>query len=1108
MKHTRPTRKTNVSATMLLLLVLTAALSLSLLGFDRTPVQAQSAACSPVTGTIRAPFSYDGAGTFCWQASDLGAYINSWNLTSLTVNGVSFTNTYAASSSLPPKIDGSWYVSYSGAYAWSHFEAAGASGPTATSLPGPTSTPTATAAPTTPAATPTTSAPTPTSPAATPTSPAATPTPTASVGDGTPYGGTAVNLPGTVQAENYNVGGEGVAYHDTDAANNSGQYRTGEGVDVETTTDTGGGYNISWTAAGEWTTYTVNAAAAGIYTADFRVAAPNTGATFHLEVDGVNVTGAVAVPSTGGWQSWQTLSKTGVSLSAGQHVLRLVTDSGGANYNWIALSRPASTTTAWQDGQFNVDVANVVRQSNIVLASANTGVLDMMPLGNGRLGAAVWAANGFTAQLNRAADTFPARKSQGWLTISGLTGLGGGALDLYDAMFTRSGGGMTATSYVLQNKDELVVDVTGANVSTTYTAQIQLWSGRSPAASASGAFATLSETWTDGGSAGSGQTFGTLAGLTASGRNVAARVVNTTTIEVSFNPNTDGTFRVIVASPAWAGGNAMTTTISLIGSDATASTGSLRQTHLGWWHSFWANTGLIKISGQNGPYVQNIRDIELYSMALSNSSAYPGNHAGVLDIVSPNKDGVTWPAPDYWWWNLRMHVGTLLGAGHPELTTPFFNLYKNNLANIQRWSRDYIGGDGASICVPETMRYNGNGYYGSDIGNASCKSPGPSWNALTQSTGAEISLWIWQRYLQTRDQSFLSAHYPILANSARYYLAKAPVGGDGRRHIYPSNAHENQWNVHDPTTDIAAMKALFPVVVQAAQVLNTDSALVSQLQSAVPQIPDYPRTDWQTKQQVLNASNDASGNTMIAMSMDPTAQNHNSENTGLELLYPYNLIGLNSSANLLALANRTYDHRTFVNANTWTFDPLQAARLGRASNFQSNVLAMLQKYQTFTAGYSQQSSTDYTPYVETAGVVAAAVQDALVQDFDDVLRIAPAWPMSSWDVDGTVFIHDNSKVHVQVKGGQLTTVVLVSGKTGSKAVVNPWGGQSVNVVNAASGAVVVNATTAAQLTIPVTAGQAYIIQLVAQPLSAQTFAQVTASPASSKKTLGAVKLGN
>ncbi len=89
----------------------------------RTPTSGGGGTCSPVTSAITAPFTYDGAGTFCWQSNNLGTYINSWNMTSLTVNGVNFTNAYVPSSSYPAQIGGYWYVAYNGAYAWSHFEA-------------------------------------------------------------------------------------------------------------------------------------------------------------------------------------------------------------------------------------------------------------------------------------------------------------------------------------------------------------------------------------------------------------------------------------------------------------------------------------------------------------------------------------------------------------------------------------------------------------------------------------------------------------------------------------------------------------------------------------------------------------------------------------------------------------------------------------------------------------------------------------------------------------------------------------------------------------------------------------------------------------------------
>ena len=78
--------------------------------------------CSPVTSSIAAPFTFDGAGTFCWQSTNLGTYVNSWNTTSVAINGVNITNLYMASSSYPTKIGGYWYISYNSSVAWGHFE--------------------------------------------------------------------------------------------------------------------------------------------------------------------------------------------------------------------------------------------------------------------------------------------------------------------------------------------------------------------------------------------------------------------------------------------------------------------------------------------------------------------------------------------------------------------------------------------------------------------------------------------------------------------------------------------------------------------------------------------------------------------------------------------------------------------------------------------------------------------------------------------------------------------------------------------------------------------------------------------------------------------------
>lgn len=71
--------------------------------------------------SISIPYSYDGTGEFCLVTSEEIGNVNSWNMTSVEINGEDYTNTY--SSELPEKINGNYYIYCYGAYAYSHFEA-------------------------------------------------------------------------------------------------------------------------------------------------------------------------------------------------------------------------------------------------------------------------------------------------------------------------------------------------------------------------------------------------------------------------------------------------------------------------------------------------------------------------------------------------------------------------------------------------------------------------------------------------------------------------------------------------------------------------------------------------------------------------------------------------------------------------------------------------------------------------------------------------------------------------------------------------------------------------------------------------------------------------
>jgi len=166
---------------------------------------------------------------------------------------------------------------------------------------------------------------------------------------GTPYGGTAAAVPGTVQAADYDTGGQGTGYSVTSANGSANGYRS-DGVDLETTADTqdttatGGAYDIGWTTSGQWFDYTVNVATAGTYSVAFRVSSPY-GITDALHVAnsaGSNLSGSVAVPNTGGYQTWTTVTAN-VTLPAGQQTLRVDQDSNGFNLHFMTFTLGSSS---------------------------------------------------------------------------------------------------------------------------------------------------------------------------------------------------------------------------------------------------------------------------------------------------------------------------------------------------------------------------------------------------------------------------------------------------------------------------------------------------------------------------------------------------------------------------------------------------------------------------------------------------------------------------------------------------------------------------------------------------------------------------------------------
>ena len=155
----------------------------------------------------------------------------------------------------------------------------------------------------------------------------------------TPYSGSGINLPGTLQAEQFDKGGEGVAFHDSDS-NDEGKasYRTdNEGVDIVTGNS---GYAIGYTANGEWLEYTVNVKDTGTYGYKATVSSGtnNSGFRIGLMKNGSETTLArVSVPNTNSWDTYTTLSTEVIStkLYEGQQTIRITITGQNCNIDKI-----------------------------------------------------------------------------------------------------------------------------------------------------------------------------------------------------------------------------------------------------------------------------------------------------------------------------------------------------------------------------------------------------------------------------------------------------------------------------------------------------------------------------------------------------------------------------------------------------------------------------------------------------------------------------------------------------------------------------------------------------------------------------------------------------
>jgi hypothetical protein len=184
------------------------------------------------------------------------------------------------------------------------------------------------------------------------------------------------SIPGAIQAEDYDEGGQSVSFYDKDFVNEGNVYRE-DGVDVvglgcadSAMTQDCKGYAIGYTQAGEWVEYSVNVILASKYVFRANVATGLEGGSFRLFLDGKAITDTVVVPQGEDWNTYGFVDGETSEIAKGEHVLRIQFTGSYVNMDWIqfALTEAELSTTALRAYSVNF-VPNTERSLKVFNAS-------------------------------------------------------------------------------------------------------------------------------------------------------------------------------------------------------------------------------------------------------------------------------------------------------------------------------------------------------------------------------------------------------------------------------------------------------------------------------------------------------------------------------------------------------------------------------------------------------------------------------------------------------------------------------------------------------------------------------------------------------------------
>ncbi|WP_199731715.1 fascin domain-containing protein [Cohnella endophytica] len=767
----------------------------------------------------------------------------------------------------------------------------------------------------------------------------------------------------------------------------------------------------------------------------------------------------------------------------------------------IATASPTSHSLNVSTGTLNVDYANYLSKHDIVFNSPVIEPKSGLTVGNGRVGAMVWnTSGGLTMQVQGVDASQEGFASQGLVNLYSNPGLDSGyssyqqRLSLYDGLVTTKYDSNRTVTIMGSPNSEVMgihVDDTRSSVSSV-SLDLSLWDvsafsgGDVPDINTWRTVSTFADPTVVGFSRGQtdSQNFGYTLAATVEGASFTTQTVDSRKVRLNITPSSSYTIWIASASRLNApGNNSVNQAKSLLTNVKNTGYATTLTNYKNWWHDFWGKS-FVQYSNANGDadYLENFYYLSTYMIAAGGYANYPNHFInGAFSAVNDNDSG-KW-SNAYWYWNQRDVYHSFLASNHPEMVNTFNNLYSRNFNALKSYTMTRYGIDG--IWVPETMGWDGNarGTINSD------------YTKNTLSTAAEAALNMYAQYKYTNDSSYLSGTaYPFMKEAVKFYAGKLSYNsGTGKYYMASSNVHEQHWDVQNAITDLAAVRALFPVTIQTSQSLGLDASLRTQWQNILNNLVAYPV--------------DPANSQKYFPHTPPLSQNRNNENVVLELAWPYSVSGIGASDQQMLVNNYTSRPYPYGGNNVWDPAPIQAARLGLGDEANLGMKMMLQRYQDYPNGRTTNTNGEF----EYIGVHLIAMNESLLQSYNDKIRVFPAAPSdTTFNGKFTLLASGGFLVSSEKEAGEIKYVGVKSLYGKQATVVNPWGTQQVQVRKLSDNSIVTTSS-GGELSFATASGAAYVVERTVKTLGSYAYQALTgtasigprtASMAGTPRTLG------